>query len=47
MDAPQNFPSPASRVVGNNNLLFKASTGNPTQGDGTLTINLQYRIVEI
>ena len=31
----------------NNNLLFKASTGNPTQGDGTLTINLQYRIVEI
>tara|TARA_R110002020_G_scaffold28732_4_gene91231 strand:- start:2948 stop:3460 length:513 start_codon:yes stop_codon:yes gene_type:complete len=34
-------------IVGNNNLLFKASTGNPTQGDGTLTINLQYRIVEI
>jgi len=37
----------AGSVVGNNNLLFKASTGNPTQGDGTLTINFQYRIVEI
>jgi len=31
----------------NNNLLFKGTTANPTQGDGTLTINLQYRIVEI
>ena len=39
-------PGTAS-VVGNNNLLFKATSANPTQGDGTLTINLQYRIVEI
>ena len=34
-------------VVANNNLLFKATTADPTQGDGTLTINLQYRVVEI
>tara|TARA_R110001606_G_C15370445_1_gene649473 strand:- start:1897 stop:2406 length:510 start_codon:yes stop_codon:yes gene_type:complete len=42
-----NITPGAASVAGNNNLLFKATTGNPTQGDGTLTINLQYRIVEI
>ena len=47
IESPQNFPSPAASVVGNNNLLFKGLVGNPTQGDGTLTINFQYRIVEI
>tara|TARA_R110002012_G_scaffold154648_1_gene315443 strand:- start:35 stop:553 length:519 start_codon:yes stop_codon:yes gene_type:complete len=47
VESPQQFPSPAASVIGNNNLLFKGTTANPTQGDGTLTINLQYRIVEI
>jgi len=47
VNSPQDFtPPPASYAV-NNNLLFKGTTANPTQGDGTLTINLQYRIVEM
>lgn len=39
--------APTLTGMDNRPLLFQADTANPTGGDGTLTFNIQYRIVQI
>ena len=40
-----NFGNTYSTAIGGDNLLFACGTANPTFGDGTLTFDIMYRLV--